>query len=117
MNAPENIFLPDVQASADTRRLAIQNVGVRGLRYPLQLETAGGEVLSTVANLTMTVGQYGWRYESTGGIANPSASALTINNFGQFGTQGVSISGTTPASCQGNCENTGRCVASNSSVR
>jgi GTP cyclohydrolase I len=56
MNAPENIFLPDVQASADTRRLAIQNVGVRGLRYPLQLETAGGEVLSTVANLTMTVG-------------------------------------------------------------
>ncbi len=56
MNAPENIFLPDVQASADTRRLAIQNVGVRGVRYPLQLETAGGEVLSTVANLTMTVG-------------------------------------------------------------
>ena len=56
MNAPEKIFLPDVQASADTRRLAIQNVGVRGLRYPLQLETAGGEVLSTVANLTMTVG-------------------------------------------------------------
>ena len=56
MNAPENIFLPDVQASADTRRLAIQNVGVRGLRYPLQLETAGGEVLNTVANLTMTVG-------------------------------------------------------------
>ncbi len=56
MNAPENIFLPDVQASADTRRLAIQNVGVRGLRYPLQIESGSGEVLSTVASLTMTVG-------------------------------------------------------------
>ena len=56
MNAPEHFFLPDVQSAADTRRLAIQNVGVKGLRYPLQLETASGEILNTVANLTMTVG-------------------------------------------------------------
>ncbi len=38
MNAPENIFLPDVQATPDNRRLAIQQVGVKGLRYPLQLD-------------------------------------------------------------------------------
>jgi GTP cyclohydrolase I len=56
MNAPEHFFLPDVQSAADTRRLAIQNVGVKGLRYPLQLETASGEILNTVASLTMTVG-------------------------------------------------------------
>jgi GTP cyclohydrolase I len=56
MNAPEAIFLPDTQSTVDTRRLAIQNVGVKGLRYPLQLQSAGGEVVSTVANLTMTVG-------------------------------------------------------------
>ena len=56
MNAPETFFLPDVQSTADIRRLAIQNVGVKGLRYPLQLVGASGEVLSTVANLTMTVG-------------------------------------------------------------
>ncbi len=56
MNAPETFFLPDVQSTADIRRLAIQKVGVKGLRYPLQLATAGGEVVSTVANLTMTVG-------------------------------------------------------------
>ncbi|UCV12130.1 GTP cyclohydrolase I FolE2 [Dechloromonas denitrificans] len=56
MNAPDNFFLPDVQSTADTRRLAIQSVGVKGLRYPLQLETASGETQSTVANLTMTVG-------------------------------------------------------------
>ncbi|MEF8713607.1 MAG: GTP cyclohydrolase FolE2 [Accumulibacter sp.] len=56
MNAPEHFFLPDVQSVADTRCLAIQNVGVKGLRYPLQLETASGEVTNTVASLTMTVG-------------------------------------------------------------
>ncbi len=56
MNAPQNIFLPDVQASPDARRLAIQKVGVKGLRYPLRLTTDGGEILSTVATLTMSVG-------------------------------------------------------------
>jgi GTP cyclohydrolase I len=56
MNAPEAFFLPDVQSAADTRRLAIQNVGVKGLRYPVQLLTPSGETVSTVANLTMTVG-------------------------------------------------------------
>nr|MBL8411061.1 GTP cyclohydrolase I FolE2 [Dechloromonas sp.] len=56
MNAPDTFFLPDVQASADNRRLAIQNVGVKGLRYPLQLATAGGETVSTVATVALTVG-------------------------------------------------------------
>lgn len=56
MNAPERFFLlPDVQSIADTRRLAIQNVGVKGLRYPLQLETARGETQNTIATLAMTV--------------------------------------------------------------
>jgi len=56
MNAPEHIFLPDVQSSADTRCLAIHKVGIKGLRYPLQIETASGEALATVATLGMTVG-------------------------------------------------------------
>jgi len=56
MNAPENFFLPDVQSAPDSRRLAIQRVGVKALRYPLQLETASGETLNTIARLTMTVG-------------------------------------------------------------
>lgn len=56
MNAPENIFLPDVQATPDNRRLAIQQVGVKGLRYPLQLAGADGEGVATVATLAMTVG-------------------------------------------------------------
>ena len=56
MNAPDNFFLPDVQSAADTRRLAIQQVGVKGLRYPMQFETSRGEVMNTIAHLTMTVG-------------------------------------------------------------
>jgi GTP cyclohydrolase I len=56
MNAPDHFFLPDVQATPDTRSLAIQQVGVKGLRYPLQLETGSGELVSTVATLAMTVG-------------------------------------------------------------
>ncbi|NJD23844.1 MAG: GTP cyclohydrolase I FolE2 [Betaproteobacteria bacterium] len=56
MNAPETFFLPDVQAFADLRALAIQNVGVKGLRYPLSIAAATGETVATVATLAMTVG-------------------------------------------------------------
>ena len=56
MNAPEKIFLPDIQATPDIRQLAIQQVGVKGLRYPLALLDQLGEVHQTVATLAMTVG-------------------------------------------------------------
>jgi len=56
MNAPEKLHLPDVQASPDVRRLAIQQVGVRGIRYPLQLRGKGGDIQATVAAVEMTVG-------------------------------------------------------------
>jgi len=58
MNAPERLFLaalPDIQATPDTRRLAIHQVGVRGLRYPLALKGCDG-VQHTVAEVAMTVG-------------------------------------------------------------
>ena len=56
MNAPERFFLPDMQASPDHRQLAIQQVGVKGLRYPLALLDAAGAAHPTVATLAMTVG-------------------------------------------------------------
>ena len=37
MNAPERLFLADVQASQDLRNVPIERVGVRGLRYPLAI--------------------------------------------------------------------------------
>ena len=41
MNAPEHIFLPDVQSTADTRSLAIQKVGVKGSRTVKELTELG----------------------------------------------------------------------------
>ena len=55
MNAPDSFFLPDVQSSEDLRRLPIQKVGIKGLRYPLQLKGADGRPVHTVANVTMAV--------------------------------------------------------------
>lgn len=56
MNAPDKFYLPDVQASHDTRALPIQHVGVRGLRYPLSVTDSDGYVQHTVATIEMTVG-------------------------------------------------------------
>ncbi|MBK1680781.1 GTP cyclohydrolase FolE2 [Rhodocyclus tenuis] len=56
MNAPDNFFLPDVQATIDTRQLAIHKVGVKGLRYPLALAGADGRVQNTIAQVAMSVG-------------------------------------------------------------
>jgi GTP cyclohydrolase I len=55
MNAPDRFFLPDIQSAADTRQLAIQHVGVKGLRYPMSVRGADGAVIATVATLAMTV--------------------------------------------------------------
>jgi GTP cyclohydrolase FolE2 len=49
MNAPEKIFLPDVQSSADVRAIAIDRVGIRGLRHPVRVARADGAALATVA--------------------------------------------------------------------
>lgn len=46
--------MPDVQSSLDTRRIAIQRVGVKGVRYPVVVKTAGGQ-LPTVGTWNMYV--------------------------------------------------------------
>ncbi len=56
MNAPDKFLLPDIQSTADTRRVAIQRVGVRSLLHPLQVRTSAGAVQSTVAEVDMYVG-------------------------------------------------------------
>jgi GTP cyclohydrolase I len=49
MNAPETIFLPDIQATPDERALAIDRVGVKGVRYPLAVRMPSGASQPTVA--------------------------------------------------------------------
>ncbi|HBE70200.1 MAG TPA: GTP cyclohydrolase I FolE2 [Planctomycetaceae bacterium] len=59
--SPENGVqeLPDIQASGDTRRVAINKVGVTNVRYPISLRTPGegkGNTFQhTVANINMFV--------------------------------------------------------------
>ncbi len=55
MNAPERLILPDIQSQPDRRNLVIDGVGVKGVRYPVTIASADS-ALSTVANLSMTVG-------------------------------------------------------------
>ncbi len=54
MNAPDPMFLPDVQASHDLRNVAIARVGVRSLTHPVQVATATGSQPS-VASVDMFV--------------------------------------------------------------
>ena len=53
MNAPDPLksigfALPDVQGSPDARLLAIQRVGIKGVRYPFVARTAAGEAQPTI---------------------------------------------------------------------
>lgn len=55
MNAPDSLFLPDVQSSADLRQLAIQQVGVRAIRHPITIAAPDGPQ-AAVASIDMSVG-------------------------------------------------------------
>ena len=56
MNAPEQWFLPDVQAIADHRNVFINRVGVKSLVHPVRIRSASGGVVSTAATIDMSVG-------------------------------------------------------------
>jgi GTP cyclohydrolase I len=47
--------IPDVQSAADSRRIAIDKVGVRGIRCPITLKTRDGGEQTTVAQIDMFV--------------------------------------------------------------
>ena len=55
MNFPDLKLIPDVQSSADTRQLTIDRVGIRGLKYPMQLADLGGEAQGTVVEADLSV--------------------------------------------------------------
>jgi GTP cyclohydrolase I len=48
--------IPDVQGSADTRRLAIDRVGIKSIRHPVRIRERAGGVQHTVAHFNMYVG-------------------------------------------------------------
>ena len=53
-NLTDALHIPDTQSARDERRLAIQRVGVKDVRYPMQLHV-GGQVQSTAAQWDLDV--------------------------------------------------------------
>ncbi len=47
--------IPDIQSSADTRRLAIDKVGIKAIRHPVKIQEQGGGVQHTIAMFNMYV--------------------------------------------------------------
>ena len=48
--------MPDVQSTPDTRRLAIDRVGIKSIRHPAKIKERSGGVQHTVAHFNMYVG-------------------------------------------------------------
>ncbi|OGA21589.1 MAG: GTP cyclohydrolase [Betaproteobacteria bacterium RIFCSPLOWO2_02_FULL_65_24] len=55
MNTRESLSIPDVQSAADTRKLAIDRVGIKAIRHPIRVAERGGGVQHTVAVFNMYV--------------------------------------------------------------
>jgi GTP cyclohydrolase I len=55
MNTRDPLAIPDVQSSADTRRLAIDRVGIKAIRHPIRVAERGGGVQHTIAMFNMYV--------------------------------------------------------------
>jgi len=55
MNDPRGFAMPDVQSSVDTRRLAINRVGIKAIRHPVKIGDKSGGVQHTVALFNMYV--------------------------------------------------------------
>ena len=96
MNRPESpshlIPMPDVQSARDSRRLAIERVGIKGLRYPLPFADGDGAVQSTIASCNVYVAlpaeQKGTHMSRLVELleerAAPGAAALTVAGLRPF---------------------------------
>ena len=56
MNFPDSLPIPDVQGSVDTRRLAIDKVGIKAIRHPIRVADRDSGVQHTIATFNMYVG-------------------------------------------------------------
>jgi len=54
LQPPLSVSIPDIQSTPDTRKIAITRVGVKGVRYPLQIKTSTG-TQATVGHWNMYV--------------------------------------------------------------
>ena len=77
--------MPDIQATRDERRVAIDKVGVKGVTYPLTLKTRDGGEQPTVATMNMYVSlphhQKGTHMSRFLEVLNENAHPLTPEMF------------------------------------
>ncbi|RCS59877.1 GTP cyclohydrolase I FolE2 [Parvibium lacunae] len=80
--------MPDVQGFADERHLAIQRVGVKGVRHPLQIRTANGQVQPTVAIWNLYVHlpdtQKGTHMSRFLALLEERSAPLDVNEFAEL---------------------------------
>jgi GTP cyclohydrolase I len=55
MNSPEKNLIPDVQSSADVRHIAINRVGIKGIRHPVKVKDKSVGLQHTIATFNMYV--------------------------------------------------------------
>jgi len=55
MNFPHALGIPDVHSTVDDRRLAIDRVGIKGIRHPVRIGDKAGGIQHTVALFNMYV--------------------------------------------------------------
>src|SRR5690242_15072521 len=56
MKAKDLQNIPDVQSAPDSRKLAIDQVGIKAIRHPIRIMERGGQVQHTIASFNMYVG-------------------------------------------------------------
>ncbi len=56
MNTRDSNIIPDVQAAADSRQIAINKVGIKAIRHPVKVLDKNGGVQHTIAAFNMYVG-------------------------------------------------------------
>ncbi|MGH8705812.1 MAG: GTP cyclohydrolase, FolE2/MptA family, partial [Burkholderiales bacterium] len=56
MKARDLHNIPDVQSSPDSRKLAIDKVGIKAIRHPVRIMERAGGVQHTIATFNMYVG-------------------------------------------------------------
>jgi GTP cyclohydrolase IB len=85
MNAKDPHHIPDIQSLPDARKLAIDKVGIKAIRHPVQIMQRAGGVQHTVASFNMYVGlphQFkGTHMSRFVEILNAHERELTVESF------------------------------------
>lgn len=85
MNSPADCAIPDIQSSADTRRIAIDKVGIKSIRHPVRVAEREGGVQHTVASFNMYVGLphdfKGTHMSRFVDILNANEREVSVENF------------------------------------